>query len=108
MTIDAGLWGLFLAMGAVTLGARASFLLAQDRLTLPPLLRRSLTYVPPAVLAAIVTPALFEPSGVQAGPLDARLVAGAVAVVIAWRTKSVLATLLVGMGVLWALTWAFA
>lgn len=103
--IDPGLWGLFLAMGAVTLAARASFLLLQDRITLPPVLRRSLAYVPPAVLAAIVTPALFEPGGVGVGPFDARLAAGAVAILVAWRTKSVLATLAVGMAVLWSLTW---
>lgn len=101
----AELWLLFAAMGAVTVALRGSFLLLQDRLALPPLLRRSLAFVPPAVLAALVTPSLFARSGVGLGPFDARLVAGALAILVAWRTKSVLATLLVGMGVLWALTW---
>ncbi len=101
---DAWLWALFAAMGAVTLALRASFLLLQDRAGLPPLLRRALAYVPPAVLAAIVTPALFAPGSVALGPVDARLPAGLVAIVVAWRSKSVLATLGVGMAVLWALT----
>lgn len=100
------LWTLFATMGLVTLALRASFLLLQDRLTLPPLLRRALAYVPPAVLAAIVTPALFEPGGTGSlGPVDVRLLAGALAVIVAWRTRSVLATLALGMAVLWGLGW---
>lgn len=99
-----GLWLLFAAMGAVTLAARASFLLLQDRVALPPILRRALRYVPPAVLAAIVAPSLLEPSGVGVGPVDARLLAGAAAIVVAWRTESVLATLGAGMALLWSLT----
>ena len=99
------LWLLFALMGVVTLALRGSFLLLQDRLTLPPVVRRALAYVPPAVLAAIVAPSLFEPSGVAFGPVDARLLAGVVAIIVAWRTKSVLATLLTGMAVLWTLTW---
>lgn len=101
----AELWLLFALMGAVTLALRGSFLLLQDRLALPPVLRRALVYVPSAVLAAIVAPSLFEPSGVTVGPLDARLLAGVVAVGVAWRTKNVLATLTTGMAVLWLLTW---
>ena len=100
----AALWTLFAVMGAATLALRASFLLAQDRLTLPPLLKRALLYVPPAVLAALVAPALFEPSGAAVGPLDARLVAGAAATAVAWWSKNVLATLATGMSVLWGLT----
>jgi branched-subunit amino acid transport protein len=101
----AGAWLVFAAMGIVTLALRASFLLLQDRAGLPPLLRRALAYVPPAVLAAIVAPALFAPGTVALGPVDARLPAGLVAIVVAWRTKSVLATLGAGMAVLWTLTW---
>lgn len=98
------LWALFAVMGVATLALRASFMLAQDRLVLPPLLKRALLYVPPAVLAALVAPALFEPSGVAYGPVDARLLAGALATVVAWWTKNVLATLATGMTALWALT----
>ncbi len=102
-------WLLFAGMGALTLALRASFVLLQDRLSFPPIVRRALTYVPPAVLAAIVAPALFS-SGTESlgteslGPVDARLPAALVALVVAWRTKSVLATLGVGMAVLWTLT----
>lgn len=98
------LWALFAAMGIVTLALRASFLLLPERTTLPPLVRRALAYVPPAVLAAIVTPALFAPGEVTLGFVDARLPAALVAILVAWRTRSVLATLTTGMGVLWTLS----
>jgi branched-subunit amino acid transport protein len=93
-------------MALVTLAARGSFLLLQDRIALPSVVRRSLTYVPAAVLAAIVTPALFTQSGVTIGPVDARLLAAAVAAVVAHRTRNVTATFAVGMVVLWTLTLA--
>ena len=98
------LWGTILAMGVVTWALRASFVMLGDA-GLPPILRRALTYVPQAVLAALVAPALFAPSGAAFGPVDVRLVAGALALVVAWRTKHVLPTLAAGMGVLWVLTW---
>ncbi len=98
------LWILFAAMGLVTLVARASFLLLQDRWTMPAVVRRALPYVPPAVLAALVAPALLEPSGRELLVADVRWIAGAVAVAVAWRTRSILATLGVGMGVLWLAT----
>ena len=97
-------WVVFAGMAGVTLALRASFLLLPENAELPPLLRRALAYVPPAVLAAIVAPALFAPGEVALGPVDARLPAGLVAIVVAWRTRSVLATLASGMGVLWTLT----
>ncbi len=98
------LWGTIVAMGVVTWALRASFVMLGDA-GLPPLLRRALTYVPQAVLAALVAPALFAPSGAAFGPVDVRLLAGALALVVAWRTKHVLPTLAAGMGVLWVLTW---
>lgn len=101
---DTTIWLLFAGMGAVTLALRASFVLLQERLSFPPIVRRALTYVPPAVLAAIVAPALFSAGTASLGPVDARLPAALLALVVAWRTKSVLATLGAGMVVLWTLT----
>ena len=98
-------WWLIVAMALLAFALRASFLLAADRLRLPPLLRRALTYVPPAVLAAIVAPALAQPSGTALGPIDVRLVAGLAAGLVAWRTHAIVATFAVGMLVLWGLTW---
>jgi branched-subunit amino acid transport protein len=66
--------------------------------------RRALRFVPPSVLAAIVLPELLIPGGTITLPLaNARLAAGIVAVLVAWRTKNVFLTVGVGMGVLWVL-----
>lgn len=102
---DLAVWSLFVAMGVVTLVSRASFLLLQDRAEPPPFFRRALQYVPPAVLAAIVAPELASTRSAAMGPLDARLPAALLAALVAWRTRSVLATFAVGMVALWVLTW---
>jgi branched-subunit amino acid transport protein len=92
-------------MAVVTLALRASFLVLGDRLVLPPFVRRALAFVPAAVLAAIVAPALFQDSGVSVGPVDVRLIAGLLAGIVAWRTSSVLATFGSGMVTLWTLSY---
>lgn len=86
---------------------RSSFLLAVDRFgELPPAARRVLPFVPVAVLAALLAPDLFVVEGAFAVGLDnPRLVAGAVAFLVAWYTESILATVGVGMVALWALLW---
>ena len=79
---------------------RASFLVVADRLVdLPPLTQRILRQIPPAVLAALVLPALVRPEGA----LDLwqpRLLAGVVAAAVSWRTRNAGLTLVVGMAVL--------
>lgn len=96
---------LFALMALLTIALRASFILLGDRFVVPGVLRRALAYVPPAVLAAIVAPALFRSSGVAVGPIDVRLVAGLVAGLVAWRTKSIIATFASGMAALWILSY---
>lgn len=96
--------GTILVMGIVTYAIRLSMFLLYGRLQLPEWLMRSLNYVPAAVLTAIIAPELFLPGGtldISVGNL--RLIAGLVAVVVAWRTRNVLLTVLAGMGTLWAL-----
>ena len=101
MTAGGG-WGLILAMAAITFALRASFIVLQDRIRLPDLLRRGLAYVPAAVLAAIVAPAFVQLGG------DAELVeqlprwaAGLVGAAVAVRTQHMVAVLVAGMLTLW-------
>jgi branched-subunit amino acid transport protein len=103
--MDVGLIALFTVLALVTFTERGLFIVLLGRRQIPPFFRRALHYVPAAVLAAIVTPALFRESGVEIGPLDVRLLAGILAAAVAWRTRSVIATFVVGMTVLWTLTW---
>lgn len=98
-------WLTIAGMAVITYALRGSFLLAADAFRPSAMLERALRYVPPAVLAAIVVPALAQPSGASVGPVDVRLVAGAVAAVVAWRSRSIVATFAVGMLVLWGITW---
>ena len=96
------LWGLIVVIGIGTFLWRGAFLVFGGRLRLPDLVRRGLNYVPPAVFAALVMPGLirFAEDGTLDGP---RLVAGAAAALVAWRTHGTLSTLAAGMVVLWTL-----
>lgn len=79
---------------------RASFLVVAERLVdLPPLTQRILRQIPPAVLAALVLPALVRPEG-SLDLWQPRLLAGVVAAAVSWRTRNVGLTLVVGMAVL--------
>ena len=92
------IWVAMLGMGLITLLLRSSFLLLPDQLHLPPLLRRALRYVPAAVLTAIYAPELLVKSGaIDASLLNARLLAGVVAIVVAWRLRRTFFTIVAGM-----------
>ncbi|NUT78722.1 AzlD domain-containing protein [Pseudomonas sp. C1C7] len=97
-------WGLFLLIGAGTFAIRLSFIQFYGSLRIPPLLSRALLYVPASVLAALVLPAVVYPD--RHGTFDwsnPQIPAAILAALVAWRTRSTLLTLLVGMGTLWAL-----
>jgi branched-subunit amino acid transport protein len=93
-------WLLFLGMAAVTYGTRVAMIAALGR-DLPPLLRRWLRHVPAAILAALIAPAALAPQGSVALGLPAwSVLVGALA---AWRTRSVLWTIVAGLGAFWLL-----
>ncbi|MCA9937518.1 MAG: AzlD domain-containing protein [Anaerolineales bacterium] len=98
------LWLIVIGMGLITFSIRLSFIQLLHRVTILPLLRRGLKYVPPAVLSAIIFPEVLRPGGtlgVSWG--NPRLLAALVAVLVAWRTRNVLWTIAAGMVVLWLL-----
>ena len=93
-------WAAILLSAAGTFAMRASFLAVAHRLVIvPPGVQRLLRQIPPAALASLVVPALLRPDG-HIDLTQARLWAGLIAAVVAWRTRSAVATLVVGMGVL--------
>jgi branched-subunit amino acid transport protein len=95
---QAVIWGAMLAMGVLTLSLRASFLVLPEKVRLPALLRRALRFVPAAVLTAIYAPELMVQSGAINLTLDnARLLAGLVAIAVAWRLRLTFLTIVVGM-----------
>ncbi|MBI5880005.1 MAG: AzlD domain-containing protein [Chloroflexi bacterium] len=92
------LWAAIIGAGIVTYAIRLSFILAMERLTMPDWFRNALRFAPAAVLSAIVLPALF--AGVTpSAPVNPQLIAGACAILVAWRTRNVLLTVLAGMAV---------
>lgn len=99
------IWSMILAVSVLTYGMRAAFLLGIDYLgSFPPAIERLLAYFPVAILSALVAPnvLLFEGS-LALGVDNPRLVAGVVAVGVAWYTERLLVTVAVGMAVFWAL-----
>jgi branched-subunit amino acid transport protein len=91
---------------AITFLLRFSFLGTLRPDAIPPRVRELLRFVPPAVLAAIVLPALAIRDGaIQLALSNPRPLAAAVALAVAWLTRSVIWTIAVGMGALWLAQW---
>ncbi|TMH60799.1 MAG: AzlD domain-containing protein [Betaproteobacteria bacterium] len=100
------IWVTLAGMALVTYALRASFLLLPPHVETPPLLRRALRYVPAAVLTAIWAPELLVAGGelaISSG--NERLLAGAVAIAVAWRWRLTFATILAGLAALHFFHW---
>jgi branched-subunit amino acid transport protein len=96
-------WIAVIFAGIGTYAMRASFLVFAHRLDdVPPKIQRLLRQIPPAALASIVVPALLRPEG-HLDLWQPRLLAGIVAGLVAWRTKNIALTLVVGLGVVMVL-----
>jgi branched-subunit amino acid transport protein len=104
------LWATIIAVGTLNYLSRLSFIALFARFPMPPAMARALRFVPAAMLTAIVVPAVvFRAPGVLdltwANP---KLIAALVAAVVAWGTRSVTASMLSGMVVLWIVQRALA
>ena len=99
---DARIWALIIGMGVITYALRLSMIVLLGRVEIPPVVLRGLRFVPAAVLSALIAPALVRPEGsVWISAANPYLLAGALAVVVAWRSKSMVLTILLGMATLW-------
>jgi len=104
----ASIWLLFIAIGLGTFLLRFLFIYLFGKIAMPDWLRRALRFVPAAALAALVFPALTHPAGhLDLSLQNFRLLAGLGGAVVAWKTRNVLLTILVGMALLWILETAF-
>ena len=91
---------LIVGMLAATFSSRYPILALFSRVPMPKPLFRALRFVPTAVLVAICAPAILKPGGELA--LDwhnAYLIGSLVAIAVAWKTRNLLATIVLGMGV---------
>jgi branched-subunit amino acid transport protein len=97
---------LIAGMALVTFAVRYPVLALLGKIPLPEPVFRALKYVPPAVLAAIVLPAILMPNGeIDIRLSNSYLIAGIFAGIVAWRTKNLLLTIVLGMLALWAWRW---
>jgi len=100
---DPALWGVIALIGLITFAIRLSFIALFGRFDeIPPRLGRALRYVPAAVLAALVAPEFVTLQPAAGGLAVDKLLAGGVAAAVAWHTEDIFATILSGMGALWA------
>ncbi len=95
-------WLTIIIAGILTYAIRLSFVIFYGKINMPDLVEQTLKFVPPAVLTAIFLPELLLDNGEPFISLgNARLLAGSLAIIVAWRTKNVTYTILIGMLALW-------
>jgi len=93
-------------IGLLTCLMRLAFLWPSARALVPRRIEEALRFVPPAALTALIVPDLLRQSGFFLPSVDiARFVAALVALVVAWRTRRIVVTLILGMATLWLLTY---
>lgn len=93
----ATMWIVIGISGVLTFGLRAFFILGSREAgdepdSAPP---SWLEVIAPAALGALVLPALLRPDGTWT-PFGPESIAGAIAAIVAWRTRSTVWTILVG------------
>jgi branched-subunit amino acid transport protein len=110
MSAAVTLWAVVVAVGALNYLSRLSFIALFARIPMPPAMARALRFVPAAMLTAIVVPAVaFRAPGVlELSYANPKLLAALVAAAIAWRTRSVTATMAFGMIALWLVQWTLS
>lgn len=98
------IWLTLITAGLLTFAIRLSFIVVFGGRPIPRVVHRALRFVPAAVLTAIILPDLLLPGKQLDLSLgNARLLAGLLAAVVAWRTRNILLTIVAGMGALWIL-----
>jgi branched-subunit amino acid transport protein len=94
---------LIIGMALVTFGVRYPVLALVSRVTLPGPMLESLHFIPPAVLTAIIVPAMLMPDGtVEMSLQNAYLIGGLAAGLIAWYSRNLLLTICLGMAIFWS------
>ncbi len=94
-------WLVLLAIGVGTYLLRASFLVANST-EAPPGVERALPYIGPAVLGAMVAPALILPAGaISVAAAVPGLLAAAVCGLAWWRSRSIPLALVAGLMTAW-------
>ena len=100
---------LITGMMIATFLTRYPTMLLVSKIELPAQIKRALKYVPIAVLSAIIAPLVLLQDGKLAISLDNPFfLAGIVSILVSWRTKILLLTIILGMASLWFFQYLFA
>ena len=101
---------LILGMAAITFAIRYTLFAVGHRVRFNPLVARALTYVPVAVLTAIVAPVMLMPDGqgLQLSLDNAYLIGGVAAIGIAARWGNLIATIAGGMLCFFLWRWLYS
>ena len=98
------IWVAIIVGGILTFATRLSFIILMEKIAMPGWLQRALKYVPVAVFSAIVFQMVFiQNERLNLSLENVRLISAVLAALVAWRTKSILLTILVGMAALFLL-----
>jgi branched-subunit amino acid transport protein len=93
---------MIVGMALVTVAVRYPVLALVGRIELPNPVLRALRFVPPSILAAIILPELlYRDDQIYIAVDNNFLVAGIIAGLVAWRSKNLLLTIVLGMLALW-------
>lgn len=90
------MWIVIISVSLCTFAIRALFLVPRRSAEPGPGVLLALRMIPPAALAALVVPALLRPEG-RVELVSPGLLAGVLAGLVAWRTRSITATIGVGL-----------
>ena len=100
----AEIWLTIGLMTVITVATRTVMLVFGDRIPLPERVQHALRFAPACALTALIAPELLTEGGAWAISLaNAKLVGGAIAIAVMLATRSMLATMGVGMAVFLAL-----
>lgn len=92
------LWLVIFLAGIITFVTRLSFIALLDRMRLPAWFGRALRFVPVAVLSAIILPQTAMRNGTtDLSWRNPQLLSAALAILVAWRTRNILLTIVAGM-----------
>ena len=95
------IWLVMILTGLINFIYRISMFSGFRNIHVPPLFHRYVSYVPTSVLSAIIASSLVTYNGHEISYDVGKLVAALIAVACAFFTKSVSATLIVGLVTVW-------
>jgi len=95
------LWTVILSIGIVTFFIRFSFIWLLGNRRINSTIQNLLQFVPPAVLAALITPSFLLTPEADFSVVNPRMWSGLLAALVAWKTRNVICTIASGLFCLW-------